>query len=479
MSSEDGLATKKRKRRLTRTDAEYISHVNGLLRKEKELGHRDNCNDITERTGYLLGVSMSSVTKVVREGVTSFPADNTSESRARAGIVTQEEVIALKGKYAAFIAERKRKPTYRELYAIAQASGEWPYSMKTMFYTMRDLGFKQKPKKTYGEATQESPTIVLQRQRYLAMIAEAREEGRAIYYQDESWINAHMQRHKEMAVEAWDDDIDMSGIVKPKSGKGGRSILCGIGSAGDPNGFLKDSFLLYRGRNSNKSDDYHTDMNADVFLDWMESKVMPNIPKLPAKCAIVIDRASYHLTKTEATQMPRSSDTKGQLVDWLEGKGIMIPDPAYEPPEGGVRRAPSVPYRIARKKGRECRGCTKAYLWSLVKANGIPPRYKVAKLVENYPNTDCKLIILPVHHPELNPVELMWCQIKKHVRAENVDLNQTKAEALVLKKVGLLKQESWQNCQRHVLKVEKNYNDITELEDNDELPLDYEYEDEE
>ena len=314
--------------------------------------------------------------------------------------------------------------------------------------------------RNYDDVTHANPAFVLQRQRYLAKIADAREEGRLIYYQDESWINAHMQRHKEMRMPEWDEDLDVD-IPEPKSGKGARSILCGIGSADDPNGFLGDTFLLYRGKKSNKSDDYHTDMNADVFLDWMEKKVLPAMPKLPQKAAIIIDRASYHMTKTDGTRMPVKDDTKGAIVDWLEKKGIVIPHPDWD----GTGRATIVPYRAVRKNGAACMGCTKRYLWTVVQENRIIPRYKVVDLVEKYPRTDIKVIILPVHHPELNPIELMWNQIKYHVRSNNVELRQEAAEGLVKEKVASLKQDAWTACLRHVRKVEDLYRKEEEMED--------------
>jgi len=475
MSGGATPVTLKRKRRFSQSDAHYIEHVRKKLGLERHDGIRRHDHDVNSRAAYLLGVSRASVGRVMKNGVESFPADTTPEIRQREGEVEKEHIMAVKEAYITYVTEKRRRPTYRQLFASVTADENWPFGMTTLFNQLKKIGFVERRKRNYDDVTHANPAFVLQRQRYLEMIEAARAEGRKIYYQDESWINAHMQRHKEMQMPEWGEGLDAS-IPDPKSGKGARSILCGIGSADDSNGFLDGSFLLYRGRHSNKSDDYHTDMNSDVFLDWMKTSVMPKMPKRPAKATIVIDRASYHMVRTEATHMPSSTSKKSDLVDWLEKKGVRIPVPGTDPDS---RRPQLVEYRIARKKGRECMGVTKRYLWELVKKNKIPPRYKVVKLVESFPNTDVTVIFLPVHHPELNPIELMWNQIKSYVRSNNVGLNQAAAEDLVREKVAVLDQESWQKCLKHVLKVEEAYKKEQLLEDEDEIEIECENEEEE
>ena len=63
------------------------------------------------------------------------------------------------------------------------------------------------------------------------------------------------------------DDI----IHKFPSGKGERTIICHLGSA--EIGLLR-GFLLHFGESkSSKSANYHTEMDSDVFLDWLERNV--------------------------------------------------------------------------------------------------------------------------------------------------------------------------------------------------------------
>ncbi len=423
-------------RRIDKSLAESIELVHAFFEKEKMLGKSIKKYNVNERVAECMQLSVATVKRVRQRGADEFPCG--TEARNRARTVTREDFLNIKKVYLDYITERKRKPTYRALYSVLSEGGLFPYSMKTLFYFMQDNGFRHGPSKSYSQATHERREIVLQRYTFLQRIQQARDEGRVIYYQDESWVNANMRFTTEMVNEDLDEDV-VGAIPPPKSGKGARSILCGIGSAGDTNGFLKDSFLLYRGSKSNKSDDYHTEMNSDVFIDWMSTKVLPHLPKLPAKVSIVIDRAPYHMTCTPETAPPPSSATKEDLVRYCETKGVLIPAPHWE----GQGRPPIVEYRIARKKSvAEAQGVTKQHLWKCIKDSDFKKVLKLSAAIKKVTRADIQLILLPVHHPELNPIELLWAQVKHHVRANNVEQTQTRAESLVREKVAMRRQEA-------------------------------------
>jgi len=67
---------------------------------------------------------------------------------------------------------------------------------------------------------------------------------------------------------------------------GQRYIILHVGSV---NGFLDNCELVFRGKNLNK--DYHTEMNSIVFEDWVENKLLSNLPQ---NSIVVMDNASYH-----------------------------------------------------------------------------------------------------------------------------------------------------------------------------------------
>ena len=62
-------------------------------------------------------------------------------------------------------------------------------------------------------------------------------------------------------------------------------------------------------------------MNGDVFENWMETKVFPNVP---AGSVIVVDRATYHMTLTKETKPASSFFNKQQLAEWLVEKKVKV-----------------------------------------------------------------------------------------------------------------------------------------------------------
>ena len=132
-----------------------------------------------------------------------------------------------------------------------------------------------------------------------------------IFYQDETWVNKNMTPSK-----IWLDQDKVSALKMPQ-GKGERSIISHIGGE---SGFVPQARLIFRGAKALKDSDYHTEMNAEVFQDWMKKKVFKNIP---AGSVIVLDRATYHQKLTEKTKPASSSLRKAEFAEWLVQKKIV------------------------------------------------------------------------------------------------------------------------------------------------------------
>ena len=116
---------------------------------------------------------------------------------------------------------------------------------------------------------------------------------------------------------AWLNE-NREGEQKIPQGKGERSIVCHIGSE---DGFVEPACLIFCGKKSLKHSDYHTEMNSEVFLDWIERKVFCNIPK---SSVVVIDRATYHLKLTQQSAPAASNLKKAKLAQWLVDRNIKV-----------------------------------------------------------------------------------------------------------------------------------------------------------
>ena len=66
-------------------------------------------------------------------------------------------------------------------------------------------------------------------------------------------------------------------------------------------------------------------------------------------------------------------------------------------------------------------------------------------------------IRLPPYYRKLNPIELVWGTLKNYVSTENADLKVETDEKLFRDKTDQLLKEFWENCVKHVIKIEDDY----------------------
>ena len=94
--------------------------------------------------------------------------------------------------------------------------------------------------------------------------------------------------------------MDSKGICgfKTPLGKDQRLIIVHAGSV---DGFVQETKLSSVAKSD--SGDYHIEMNAKHFEEWMTTKVFPNIPE---HSVIIMDNASYHSAQSEKLPTSKS-----------------------------------------------------------------------------------------------------------------------------------------------------------------------------
>jgi hypothetical protein len=96
----------------------------------------------------------------------------------------------------------------------------------------------------------------------------------------------------------------------------------------------------------------------------------------------------------------------------------------------------------------------KIELFEICYNNKPIPKYVVwenMKECNKINNTDLKLLMLPVAHPELNPIELMWSGIKKHVRNNNKTFNMKDIKPLAEDYRDIQDRKNhWMKCYKHM-----------------------------
>ena len=70
---------------------------------------------------------------------------------------------------------------------------------------------------------------------------------------------------------------------------------------------------------------------------------------------------------------------------------------------------------------------------------------------------DLKCYALPSPHCELNPIELIWAQVKGRVARRNKTFRLQDVKRLVVESLAGMTPENWRDAVTHVEKVEKDY----------------------
>ena len=93
----------------------------------------------------------------------------------------------------------------------------------------------------------------------------------------------------------------------------------------------------------------------------------------------------------------------------------------------------------------------KPELLQLVRANKPAIRYKTDEIAEQAGH---KVLRTPVRHCELNPIELIWSQVKRTVARCNTSFKIKDVEAHTNNALDGVTQNDWEKCSKHVLDIE-------------------------
>ena len=106
------------------------------------------------------------------------------------------------------------------------------------------MNYNYTEKKSHYESFKRNVVIAEQRMKYIKWVKAYREEGRAIFYQDETWMTKNMTPFR-----AWLDE-NREGAPNSPQGKGQRTIICKIGNE---DGFVEQARLIYRDKKALKT----------------------------------------------------------------------------------------------------------------------------------------------------------------------------------------------------------------------------------
>ncbi len=284
-------------------------------------------------------------------------------------------------------------------------------SKMSLLKYVRSLGFTFKKLKGGKNLLTESSHIVSLRAKYLRKLKEMRDNGYEIYYLDETYINANHVFEKE-----WQSK---DGNIKRKvpTGKGKRLIIAHCGSS--EKGLIDNGELIFKSKSNDEHGDYHKDMDSVEFNKWIKLKIVPSFTK---KSCLVMDNASYHNVTDDEDKIPTR---KKDIREWLVKKGVPFTQSMLRPE-----------------------------LLLLAKAQKRYISFHIDKYLESKGHFCLRL---PPYHPQLNPIELVWAEVKRLVALENTTFNLKDIEKSARVAISKIDTHYWNKCENHAKKIEKDY----------------------
>lgn len=396
--------------------------LNVLGRVRKECGKSASIRSIVRRTALLTGVSERAIFKWAAEheknGMVGSPQTKLRGGKNIERVKKFDDFdLGVLRRIVHNFYTRNEVPTLKKLKAHFNESEDLPnVSSATVSRMLKKIGFRYR-RRSRNAYLIEAPNIIQWRCKYLRQMREFRQQGRPIYYTDETWINAgHFKTLTcDNATVASSSQEECSVLATGFKQPGGKSERLIITHCGNEKGFIDGAELVFLA--GKRPWDYQQAMNGPDYEMWFRDTLLP---KLPPNSVIVMDNASCHL-KTE--MVPRMGMRKEDMQQWLTSKGV-----AWE------------------------KDMAKAELLSLlatVKAECDD--YRVDQFAAQAGHV---VLRLPPYHCQLNPIKLIWSHVKAYIASKNKTFRIADIERLVYEAFAHVTPETWAHCVRHVIDEE-------------------------
>ncbi|CAF1352181.1 unnamed protein product [Rotaria sordida] len=149
------------------------------------------------------------------------------------------------------------------------------------------------------------------------------------------------------------------------------------------------------------------------------------------RIAICLDNATWHNKLTEESIIPKHSSIKGEIQKWLQDRKINFPEKFV-----------------------------KAQLLQLVCTNCPRKEYMSDRIAKKYA---VEIIRLPKLHCSLNPIELLWNNLKQFVRDQNTTFRQDDVKQLIEQFLVAMDDKLASSYFHHVYEVEEMYKTADEI----------------
>lgn len=421
---------RKRGRPLTYEEKWMIQQVFETVEKENQEGAFARMQDPYSLTSKYTGVARSLVATIAKSvrHTGQVPVLTSPGNRQQPSAIP----VPAEGRIREFVFEKHRQGTIcnaRHVHALLKDEFGLEVHARTVQRHLSRMGFCWLRTKNRPRSLREKAAVRQQRHDYLYEIRKNRQlspdKRYRVVYVDESFLH-----HHHGGQYSWFSEND---FVERLSGKGRRWCFM---HAMQENALIEGAFLTFESKK--RRGDYHGQFDWEMFQQWFKEQLLLH---LPPHSLIVLDRCAFHMVSRDA--IVPSQMRKAVLQKWLTDHGITWEEP-----------------------------------WLRARLMQEVDRYRDKKpMVEILAEEKGhKVLFLPVHHPELNPIELVWATVKNHCGTVFSNSTSFKEQRQNLEE-SINKDITPEYCMKvyeHVQKIEEKYwttdliiDDDIEIEDDD------------
>ena len=318
------------------------------------------------------------------------PISGPSKKRGRPLVFTDDDTDAIRQLVYRLHGQGQhpKAETLMDIFVQERYGPDFHCHIRTFRKFLKEAGLKYGRTRFGTPAIVDDPRIQQLRDTFLDRYFKAVNEGRLIYFTDETWIHVG----DNQAGMSWYNHDPRSKNPRGNINQGPMLIIAHVGSK---LGFVKRSdgshasFVMLAGK---PEPDYHKNMNAHNWELWMTTSIIPN---MKSGSVLVLDNVAFH--KRIPNRKPTYSATKQVMRDFLLRHGSF--------------------------EEHELSTLTKIRLFNLIQELNVPQHFALHDILQEK-NID--LLFLPPYHPHFNPIEFQWSQIKPIVKQKN--LSQTEVQ---------------------------------------------------
>lgn len=452
--------TQTRQRTCAKT-AYLVQHVYNYLEQEKTAGKlRIGVTRLDERAKEVIGLGANRIREIRAKSPESFPSCSTPVNRVKQRkngseyelVIRQVIMDAVQEKKIAITLDYILKALEDRNKTLGSDELKWDGCRSTLhnYMTAHNLLFRSRIT-NYYTSIRDSDFNLASRHFFLTKFDQYLQEDRVFIYIDESWV-----RETDIDNKVWSDGIE-KGFELPPDKKKGRAWIF-LAAGGPQTNWIQQSVKLWRADLT--KGDYHGNMDAKLYHKWILQDLLPYVPK---NAVLIHDQASYHKKISDESAIIKKSQNKQEIVEWLIAKGCRVETVRVDAPSQMIKFTQEM-YDADQSSNKVfTKNKLLEMVIQLVGSRQIVEEKECFRLVREYNaimnNTPgfsgycVEFLELPVAHPELNPIELIWGQIKRFVRHNN--LGRDLQDVMELAKEYTKYQDetgAWHNSWEHSLK---------------------------